>query len=102
MRKKPNPAAMSATVPVIRVDDEEAPGCAAAADVADCEALGAAPVAAAAEEPAEPEAAPEDRAAERDSRALETALETLETAEPDAVAEAVEAAAPEAWSVVTE
>ena len=95
MRKKPKPAATSATAPVARVEVEAAPG--AAADWADGDALAAEPVAAAAPEPDEEPEAEAERAAERDETALEMALEMLETDEPDTVADAVEAAeAPEA------
>lgn len=98
MRKKPKPAATSATAPVARVEVDAAPG--AAADWADGDALAAEPVAAAAPEPDEEPEAEAERAAERDETALEMALETLETLEtdePDTVADAVEAAAaPEA------
>jgi predicted component of type VI protein secretion system len=95
MRKKPKPAATSATAPVARVEVDAAPG--AAADWADGDALAAEPVAAAAPEPDEEPEPEAERAAERDETALEMALETLETDEPDTVADAVEAAeAPEA------
>lgn len=92
MRKKPKPAATSATAPVARVEVDAAPG--AAPDLAEGEALAAEPVAAA---PLEPDEEPEaERAAERDETALEMALEMLETDEPETVADAVDAAAPEA------
>lgn len=95
MRKKPKPAATSATAPVARVEVDAAPG--AAADWADGDALAAEPVAAAAPEPDEEPEPEAERAAERDETALEMALEMLETDEPDTVADAVEAAeAPEA------